>query len=300
MSFEYNRALMRPVTEGLIDKIKSRDPSIKLNFAALQREQNKLAEILKKRKISVTNISPDPSYPEGCFIEDCAVIIGETALICRPADQSRRGEVGIVRKYLEREINLRVQDLKDPSALLDGGDVLFTGKEIFVGVGHNTNEAGAIAVARLYEDYSVILLTLTSKLHLKNLISMAGRGVVVIGNSPESKLLFRQIKERTSNTYFKIEFDSDVPASVLFANGTLIHRSRDEMGINNCSTLDEKIGYDREEVELREFDKISRTLSSLCLLVNRVKTTRQIMSDINDEDINSYSTLTRKNKDYYK
>lgn len=188
----------------------------------------------------------------------------------------------------------------DPNALLDGGDVLFTGKEIFVGVGQNTNEAGAIAVARLYEDYSVISLSLSSKLHLKNLISMAGRGVVVIGNSSESKLLFQQIKERTSNTYFKLDFDSDVPASVLFANGTLIHRSREEMGVTNCSILDEKIGYDRDEVELREFDKLNRTISSLCLLINRIKTTRQIMSDINDEDINSYSTLTRKSKDYYK
>lgn len=188
----------------------------------------------------------------------------------------------------------------DPNALLDGGDVLFTGKEIFVGVGQNTNEAGAIAVARLYEDYSVISLSLTSKLHLKNLISMAGRGVVVIGNSSESKLLFQQIKERTSNTYYKLDFDSDVPASVLFANGTLIHRSREEMGVTNCSILDEKIGYDRDEVELREFDKLNRTLSSLCLLINRTKTTRQIMSDINDADINSYFTLTKKPKDYCK
>uniref|UniRef100_A0A0L8I2Z0 Uncharacterized protein n=1 Tax=Octopus bimaculoides TaxID=37653 RepID=A0A0L8I2Z0_OCTBM len=93
MSFEYSRALMRPVTESLLDKVRSTDSTIKLNFANLQREQNKLAEVLKKRRINVTYINANPNYPEGCFIEDCAVIIGETALICRPADQSRRGEV---------------------------------------------------------------------------------------------------------------------------------------------------------------------------------------------------------------
>ncbi|XP_036362874.1 N(G),N(G)-dimethylarginine dimethylaminohydrolase 1 isoform X2 [Octopus sinensis] len=208
--------------------------------------------------------------------------------------------VGVIRKSLEKDFHLKVHDLKDPNALLDGGDVLFTGKEIFVGVGQNTNEAGAIAVARLYEDYSVISITLTSKLHLKNMISMAGTGVIVIGNSTESKHLYQQIKDLTSNTYYKLDLDSDIPANVLFANGAMIHRSRDEMGTTNCSILDEKIGYERDEVELREFDKLNRTLSSLCLFINRTKTTRQIMSDINDEDINSYSTLTRKGKDYYK
>ncbi|XP_052826941.1 N(G),N(G)-dimethylarginine dimethylaminohydrolase 1 [Octopus bimaculoides] len=265
MSFEYSRALMRPVTESLLDKVRSTDSTIKLNFANLQREQNKLAEVLKKRRINVTYINANPNYPEGCFIEDCAVIIGETALICRPADQSRRGEVGVIRKYLEKEIHLKVHDLMDPNALLDGGDVLFTGMYL------------------LFLTFSFFFIP--SQIYF------------VVS---ESKLLFQQIKERTSNTYFKLDFDSDVPASVLFANGTLIHRSREEMGVTNCSILDEKIGYDRDEVELREFDKLNRTISSLCLLINRIKTTRQIMSDINDEDINSYSTLTRKSKDYYK
>eukprot|EP00106_Octopus_bimaculoides_P023806 XP_014791248.1 PREDICTED: N(G),N(G)-dimethylarginine dimethylaminohydrolase 1-like [Octopus bimaculoides] len=256
MSFEYSRALMRPVTESLLDKVRSTDSTIKLNFANLQREQNKLAEVLKKRRINVTYINANPNYPEGCFIEDCAVIIGETALICRPADQSRRGEVGVIRKYLEKEIHLKVHDLMDPNALLDGGDVLFT--------------------------------------------ELVGNFKMCFLSHKDLKEKINQIKERTSNTYFKLDFDSDVPASVLFANGTLIHRSREEMGVTNCSILDEKIGYDRDEVELREFDKLNRTISSLCLLINRIKTTRQIMSDINDEDINSYSTLTRKSKDYYK
>lgn len=96
MSFEYSRAFMRPVTESLLDKVRSSDSTIKLNFANLQREQKRLAEVLKRRKINVSYIDATSSYPEGCFIEDCAVIIGETALICRPADQSRRGEVFII------------------------------------------------------------------------------------------------------------------------------------------------------------------------------------------------------------
>lgn len=31
----------------------------------------------------------------------------------------------------------------DPKATLDGGDVLFTGKHLFVGLSHRTNQRGA-------------------------------------------------------------------------------------------------------------------------------------------------------------
>ncbi|CAI9716350.1 Hypothetical predicted protein [Octopus vulgaris] len=97
MSFEYSRVLMRPVTEALVEKIRSIDSTVKLNLEKLQSEQNRLAEALKKRRINVVYLAASNNYPEGCFIEDCAVIIGDTALICRPADQSRRGEA---KKYL--------------------------------------------------------------------------------------------------------------------------------------------------------------------------------------------------------
>lgn len=296
MSFKYNFAIMRTVPDTLLTKTKSKN----LNLEVLRREQQNLNEALDKCGVRVVTLEGDPNYPECCFVEDCAVIVGETALICRPADQSRRGEVGVIKKTLEKHLDLKVFDLKDPSALIDGGDVLFTGKEIFVGIGQNTNEAGAIAVANLFEDYSVISLNLPGSLHLKNLISMAGKGVIVIGNSSESKLLVQQIKEKSSCNYFKIEFDSDVPANMLYVNGRLIHRTRDEIGGTNCSILDEKIMYTRHEVDLHEIDKLNRTLSSMCLLVNRMKFQRQIISDITEDDINNYSTLTRKNKsDYY-
>lgn len=296
MSFKYNYAIMRSVPDSLITKGKAKN----LNLEFLRREQQNLAEVLDKCGVRVVTLETDTNYPECCFVEDCAVIVGETALICRPADQSRRGEVGIIKKTLEKCLELKVFDLKDPTALIDGGDVLFTGKEIFVGIGQNTNEAGAIAVANLFEDYSVISLSLPGSLHLKNLISMAGKGVIVIGNSSESKHLFQQIKEKTSCQYYKIEFDSDVPANMLYVNGRLIHRTRDEIGAANCSILDEKIMYTRHEVDLHENDKLNRTLSSMCLLVGRNKFQRQLISDITEDDINNYSTLTRKPKsDYY-
>jgi arginine deiminase len=53
-------------------------------------------------------------------------------------------------------------DIKDPLATIDGGDVLFTGREFFVGLSKTTNMAGAKAVASAFPEYPVTLLRVLS------------------------------------------------------------------------------------------------------------------------------------------
>ena len=48
---------------------------------------------LKKAGVNVTSLPAEEEYPDCVFVEDPAVIIGKTALITRPGDPSRRGEV---------------------------------------------------------------------------------------------------------------------------------------------------------------------------------------------------------------
>ena len=63
--------------------------------------------------------------------------------------------------------------------------IVFLGKEIFVGIGRNTNEQGAQAVAQAFPEYVVVPIYMekTKALHLKSLCSMAGRQVIAISNT---------------------------------------------------------------------------------------------------------------------
>lgn len=47
-------------------------------------------------------------------------------------------------------------EIADPNAKLEGGDVLFTGKEFFVGISDFTNEAGARAVANAFPEFPCV------------------------------------------------------------------------------------------------------------------------------------------------
>lgn len=47
-----------------------------------------------------------------------------------------------MRTIIKKEIKIPTIEIADPKATLDGGDVLFTGREFFVGLSGRTNEAG--------------------------------------------------------------------------------------------------------------------------------------------------------------
>ena len=107
-------------------------------------------------------LPPDESNAASVFTQDLAVVVNGIALMCRPssygegksASQVRQVEVDTMRAVLKKELN---QTIVDPpwtnNALLSGSDVLFTGREFFVGLSDHTNMEGALAVASTWPEY---------------------------------------------------------------------------------------------------------------------------------------------------
>lgn len=101
-------------------------------------------------------------------------------------------QVETIRAILKKELNLPVYEIADSRACLDGGDVLFTGREFFVGISNRTNERGAMALASAFPEYPVTPIRVPSKfLHLKSCISMAGPDILCISSSPEARDVLR-------------------------------------------------------------------------------------------------------------
>ncbi|RLW05744.1 hypothetical protein DV515_00004889 [Chloebia gouldiae] len=94
----------------------------------------------------------------------------------------RRRRVEAMKRVLE-SLNLNIVEMVDENATLDGGDVLFTGREFFVGLSKRTNQRGAEILADTFKDYAVSTVPVHDSLHLKSFCSMAGPNLIAIGSS---------------------------------------------------------------------------------------------------------------------
>lgn len=95
---------------------------------------------------------------------------------------------------MKKELDLPVIEIEDVSAKLDGGDVLFTGREFFVGLSDKTNEAGAKAVAAAFPEYSCIPIKVGEQYRLKNLVSVAGPDLLCVAATKPAQDLIK-VKE---------------------------------------------------------------------------------------------------------
>lgn len=118
-------------------------------------------------ELDVHRLDDADAFPDGVFIEDTAVVVGEVAVITRPGAASRRPEVSGIERALRA---YRVTERVAAPATLDGGDVVVIGKRILVGRSERTNDEGIRALGAITRPfgYGVVPVRMRGCLHLKS------------------------------------------------------------------------------------------------------------------------------------
>lgn len=240
-----------------------------------KKQHETYVRILRELGLDVIELPPDDAQPQCVFVEDTAVVCNGTALITKPGKAERLQEIETIRVVLKKELDLPIIEISDPVARLDGGDVLFTGREFFVGISQHTNEAGARAVAVAFPEYPCTPIKVNSYKHLKAYISMAGPDLLCVGAGREPQDILKRMEREATFSYQTLTLPDDEAANVLFLNGTLVHRSLDEIP-SSFKVFGEKIDYPRRSVNIMELAKTSSGLSSSCILIRRAKNIRSL------------------------
>ncbi|CAJ0953916.1 unnamed protein product [Ranitomeya imitator] len=141
-------------------------------------------------------------------------------------------QVEAVKKALQ-DLQMNVVEMTDESATLDGGDVLFTGREFFVGLSKRTNQRGAEILADTFKDYAVSTVPVCDSLHLKSFCSMAGPNLIVIGSSEEAQKALKTMQQMSDHRYDKLTVPDDAAANCVYLNipgkgHVLLHRAPEE------------------------------------------------------------------------
>lgn len=181
---------------------------IDLQIAREQHQQYENA--LKSIGCEVISLPELPDLADSVFVEDTAIILDEVAIITNPGAVSRRAEIDSVAEVLQKYRQLIY--IKSP-ATVDGGDVLFVGKRIYVGLSSRSNREAVNQMQEALEDfgYQVESVEVKGCLHLKSAVTLVSADTLLINPKWVEKNLFVGMNF--------IEIDESEPFA---ANGLLI------------------------------------------------------------------------------
>lgn len=215
--FHYTHAVVRGIPSSLATEA-LRSSQSEVDLAKARQEHAEYVEVMRTRLgLEVMELPADEALPDCVFVEDAAVVCGDTALITRPGAESRRAETEAMKEILMK-LRLNVVEMKDENATLDGGDVLFTGQEFFVGLSKRTNQRGAEILADAFKDYAVSTVPVTESLHLKSFCSMGGPGLIIIGASEHAQKTLKIMQQMSDHRYDKLTVPDDLAANCIYMN----------------------------------------------------------------------------------
>lgn len=182
----FTRALARRPAPTFAQGITTRSALGIPSYEKTLEQHDAYVEALREAGLDVTVLDADARFPDGHFVEDPAVIFGETAFICRPATPNRRGEEESIGDTLSNFV--RVYATGD--ATIEGGDVLFCRDRVLIGISRRTNRVGAeqlkAAIQKQFGDVRVEFVPFTNVLHLKTGMTELAPGVLL--HDPAMKL----------------------------------------------------------------------------------------------------------------
>jgi dimethylargininase len=204
--------------------------------------------------LEVIVLEADERYPDGCFVEDTAIVTSGVAVLARPGAASRIGEEVEISKVLSQF--KEIVEIESPGTL-DGGDVLRVDDHFFIGISGRTNNEGA---RQLYEilvryGYTASTVVVGSGLHLKSGIAYLGKG---------NFISVQELSGITETGNFIIaDPDEAYSANCLAVNYHLLIPK----GFPKSGKKIAGLGYRVIELDISEFRKMDGGLTCLSLLL---------------------------------
>jgi dimethylargininase len=257
MQRRFTRALLRPPASTYATGLTTATDGPPVLATALD-QHCRYAAALEACGLTLTILPADTRFPDGCFIEDTAVLARGGAIVTRPGAPSRAGETESVAAVLSRSFGT-VSCIEAPGTV-DGGDVCETDDGFLIGVSARTNEAGAGQLAGLLKRLGCAAALIDIRrtpalLHLKTGISYLGDGRLAVA--------------------------PDLPALPAFARYERVAVTAEERYAANCVRINDRVvvaagyprfaerlaalGLDPLPLEMSEFRKMDGGLSCLSL-----------------------------------
>jgi dimethylargininase len=226
-----------------------------IDFARAAAQHLEYERRLAAHGYAVMPIAGAPEFPDGVFVEDCAIVLDEVAIITRPGAASRQGETESVAAALESYRTLR--RIKAPGTL-DGGDVFRIGRKLYVGRSQRTNEEGIVNLRLILADfgYRVVPVDFHDCLHLKSAVTQIGERAVLV--NPE----WVDVKQFRSVDAVAVDGHEPSAANALRIDDALFHSA----SYPKTRHILESRGYNVEPIDVSELEKAEAGVTCCSLI----------------------------------
>lgn len=173
--------LVRPPGPAFRDAISNHPDSHRIDSSRARVQHAAFCAALEGAGLPLLRLPEEPDLPDATFVSDSLVVLAPplpdrwpVVVVARPAVPSRRLEVeSVLRTALAHlPAGTDVVQVEDPGTL-EGGDVIFFGDRIAIGLSRRTNLAGArvLADAARSLGYRPFLCPVTDRLHLATAVT---------------------------------------------------------------------------------------------------------------------------------
>ena len=207
---------------------------------------------LEELGLEVITIPRDDEHPDACFGEDNAVIHGGRALICRMAEESRRGEEETVEAVLGEYMTVK---RATAPATVEGGDVIHLPSRLISGVTQRTNLEGVSQMAA-WLGVKADTVVDPGIVHLKSHVTYLGRNTMIATRAYAGHPALKGFH------VLAVPDDEGYAANTLAIDDAVLMPSRHP----SAQGMVREAGFDVVSLDVSEFEKCEGALTCLSLL----------------------------------
>ena len=253
--FDFNSAIVCTPGKSVVNGLRE-DINAVPRYEIVRQQHQAYIVVLRDLGLSVDVLPPLEAFPDSTFVEDPALTFTEGAILLRPGAKTREAEREEMRTALKRHF-AKTLELGEGN-YVDGGDVLVTPKEIFIGLSARTTRKGAEALIGLLRELGLngrIGHTPADVLHFKTASALLDEETILATKAMADSGVFVDYRVIVTPD------GEDAAANALRINDTVLIGAHYKRTIEMLS----KANYRVRAVEMSEVAKLDAGLSCMSL-----------------------------------